>query len=124
MKVDSKPDLAAIEVAELNHYQIHTRTTAIYPAIAEAKYLYPVLGLASETGELVGKVKKIWRDDGGKLTDERRELLLEELGDVLWYVARLADELNIPLSKLAGRNLAKLKNRQIRSKLSGSGDHR
>ncbi len=64
------------------------------------------------------------RDDGGVLTDERRDALAAELGDVLWYVAQLATEAGLDLDEIADDNLAKLLSRQERGVLQGSGDTR
>jgi NTP pyrophosphatase (non-canonical NTP hydrolase) len=64
------------------------------------------------------------RDDGGTLTDERRQAMSKELGDVLWYVAQIATELGLDLDEVAQANLEKLLSRQRRGVLSGSGDDR
>ncbi len=64
------------------------------------------------------------RDDGGEVTSERREAMSKELGDVLWYVAQLATELDLDLEEIAQQNLEKLLSRQRRGVLSGSGDDR
>jgi NTP pyrophosphatase (non-canonical NTP hydrolase) len=58
------------------------------------------------------------------LTDERREALAAELGDVLWYLAQLATEAELDLEELAEANLAKLASRRERGALHGSGDTR
>lgn len=109
---------------DINSYQRDARTTAIYPGKGELTgLLYVALGLG-EVGELQGKVKKILRDDAGKLSNEKREELIAELGDVLWYVSQMASELDIALSAVAFRNLSKLRDRAERGKLQGSGDHR
>jgi NTP pyrophosphatase (non-canonical NTP hydrolase) len=68
--------------------------------------------------------KKAIRDDGGRVSDERRAAMAAELGDVLWYVAQLASELELELEQIAQANLAKLLSRQQRGVLSGSGDNR
>ena len=52
-------------------YQRQSRKTANYPSIGQI-YVYPTLGLTGESGEVAEKVKKIFRDDGGVLTPERR----------------------------------------------------
>lgn len=105
-------------------YQRGARTTAIYPGKGEGNWIYPALGLAGETGEICEKIKKCIRDDGGRMTDERRDLLRKELGDVLWYLATLATELGLDLQDVAEANLAKLARRQEAGTLRGDGDHR
>jgi NTP pyrophosphatase (non-canonical NTP hydrolase) len=107
---------------ELSDYQRLSRRTAVYPK--EAGLGYPTLGLAGEAGEVADQVKRIIRDDGGVLTRERRDALAGELGDVLWYLAQLATELDLDLDELAEANLEKLLSRQRRGVLSGSGASR
>lgn len=107
----------------LNEYQVATRETAVYPEIT-TNYMYPLLGLVGEVGELANKVKKVFRDDAGEITKERKAAIRDELGDVLWYLARTADELGFTLSEIGESNLARLKDRKKRSVISGSGDNR
>jgi NTP pyrophosphatase (non-canonical NTP hydrolase) len=107
---------------DLSEYQRESRRTAEYPR--EAWLAYPALGLAGEAGEVAEHAKKAIRDDDGKLSDERRAAMSKELGDVLWYVAQLASELNLSLDDIARQNLEKLFSRQARGVLSGSGDDR
>ena len=104
-------------------YQRGSRATAVYPDAGD-NLLYPTLGLCGEAGEVAEKVKKMVRDDGGELTPQRREALAGELGDVLWYVAQLATEAGLELGEVAEGNLAKLRSRQERAVLQGSGDDR
>lgn len=107
----------------LNEYQEHALETAVYPE--KYKVVYPALGLAGEAGETADKIKKVLRgDDGGVLTDEKRQAVAMEIGDVLWYCATLANDLGYDLDTIAQMNYAKLKSRQERGKLSGSGDNR
>jgi NTP pyrophosphatase (non-canonical NTP hydrolase) len=106
-----------------SEYQSRSRATAVYPD-AGSNIVYPALGLCGEAGETAEKVKKAIRDDGGTLTDERRDAIAAELGDVLWYVAQLATEAGLDLEQLAAANLEKLASRQRRSALHGSGDTR
>jgi NTP pyrophosphatase (non-canonical NTP hydrolase) len=108
---------------ELGDYQALSRRTATYPGAGD-NLVYPTLGLAGEAGEVAEKVKKLLRDDGGVLGDERRAALAAELGDVLWYVAQVATEAGLDLEQVAAANLAKLLSRQERGVLSGSGDER
>ena len=107
---------------ELREYQRQSRQTAEYPR--EAWLAYPALGLAGEAGEVAEHAKKAIRDDAGQITDERRAAIAGELGDVLWYTSQLASELGLELDAIARENLHKLRSRQRRGVLSGSGDNR
>lgn len=68
---------------------------------------YLALGLTGEAGEVADEVKKMYRDDCGVITSERRERLIEELGDVLWYVAAIATDIGADLNEIAVGNLLK-----------------
>jgi NTP pyrophosphatase (non-canonical NTP hydrolase) len=107
---------------ELSDYQRQSRRTAEYPR--EAWLAYPALGLAGEAGEVAEHAKKAIRDDGGTVGEQRRAAMSKELGDVLWYVAQLATELDLDLDQIATQNLEKLFSRQARGVLSGDGDDR
>lgn len=85
---------------------------------------YLGLQLASEAGEAVGKIAKSIRDDGNKITHERRRALMLELGDVLWYIAVIAKELYIPLENVAIANQIKRKTRIDNNTIHGEGDDR
>jgi NTP pyrophosphatase (non-canonical NTP hydrolase) len=108
---------------DFSEYQALSRRTATYPQVGD-DMTYPALGLCGEAGEVAEKVKKTIRDDGGVLTDERRDALARELGDVLWYTAQLATEAGLDLERIAQDNLDKLLSRQERGVLRGSGDDR
>lgn len=73
------------------------------------------LGLAGESGEFADHVKKILYHDQ-TLTDERREKMEKELGDILWYVNLAARALEIPLVVLANENIVKLAERHPEGK--------
>jgi len=107
---------------DFNTYQDDAVKTAIYPDTH--KILYPALGMAGEAGEVANKVKKIIRDGQGNLPDDWRDQLAGEIGDVLWYCAALARDINMPLALIAAQNRDKLKARQQKGTLSGSGDTR
>lgn len=109
---------------DFDEYQKMTRKTAIYPQMGLTPILYTSLGLASEAGEVAGKVKRIIRDDESKPSKERCDEIKAELGDVLWYCARLADELEISLSDVANGNIEKLLDRLDRNVIKGEGDIR
>jgi NTP pyrophosphatase (non-canonical NTP hydrolase) len=104
-------------------YQIEARKTAIYPNM-DNNFIYPALGLVGEAGEIAEKIKKVIRDDNYVITEEKRAEITKELGDVLWYIANLSKELGISMEDVASANLAKLKSRQERDMLHGSGDNR
>ena len=107
----------AANLIEMDEYQNKARKYAIYQK--QYRIVYPTLGLSSEVGEVADKIKK-WIRDG----DTNKEDLAKELGDVLWYVAMIAEDLGYPLSDIALMNLDKLENRKKRGKLRGSGDNR
>ena len=85
---------------------------------------YPTLGLCNETGELAGKIKKIFRDKEGKISEEDRQALKGELGDILWYFTQIATNLGLTLEEIAESNLIKIYSRLERGVIGGSGDNR
>jgi len=107
---------------DFNEYQREARATAIYPI--QYALMYPALGLCGEAGEVAEKVKKIFRDDNGEMTEARKEAIKKELGDCLWYIANLAHDCALDLQDIADANIVKLKSRQERGMLKGSGDTR
>jgi NTP pyrophosphatase (non-canonical NTP hydrolase) len=102
---------------KLSDYQIFTRSTAIYPKHRILEYLG--LGIASEAGEIAGKIKKQIRDDV-----DLKDQIRAELGDVFWYACRLCDELGFDAEDVIEENKKKLEDRQKRNVLGGSGDNR
>ena len=79
-----------------NEYQGLALKTAIYPNIG-SNIIYPTLGLAGEAGEVSELVKKMIRDENGRMSPERKEKLKKELGDVLWYISIIAYEAGLSL---------------------------
>ena len=102
---------------KMNDYQQQAVETAIYPSTAQVTY--PAMGLANAAGAVLGTVTKIIRDG-----TFNRDDIADELGDVLWYAAALARDLNTDLSAIAQRYLDKLASRKERGTLKGSGDKR
>lgn len=105
----------------LNDYQNEAQTTAIYKT--EDPIAYLLLGLTGEAGEMANKYKKVIRGDkefDGKVKTD----LLNELGDVMWYVAMLATELDSNLSAVAIANIVKLRKRKETNAIKGDGDER
>jgi NTP pyrophosphatase (non-canonical NTP hydrolase) len=103
-------------------YQRAALGTAIYAE--RHRVTYPALGLASEAGEVAGKIKKVLRDQDGDFERAPLDVIKDELGDVLWYVAVLAADLGLSLDEIAADNLAKLAARSARGTIGGAGDVR
>ncbi len=104
-------------------YQRESQKTAKYPVVG-LPFVYPALGLAGETGEVLEKVKKIFRDNNSAITEEQRHEIAKEMGDVLWYLAQLATTLDVSLEDVARMNMEKILSRLERDKLHGNGDNR
>ena len=77
------------------------------------------LGLVGEAGEFAEKIKKVYRDN---VMDNAA--ILNELGDVLFYVTALANYFGSSLQQVMEMNIAKLNDRKQRGVISGSGDTR
>lgn len=107
---------------QANEYQQKTISTAIYPEAgtgSDMEIFYLSLGLTSEAGEIAGKVKKYIRD--GKLDPGA---MAYELGDVMYYIARLAEAMGYSLEDIMEINHNKLQKRLENGTLRGSGDVR
>ena len=93
---------------EFNHYQNETRRTAGKPKTEGVPEIVVLaLGLTGEAGEAADILKKHF----GHGHDLDKQKVAKELGDVLWYVARMADELGFKLSEVAEMNVEKLRAR-------------
>jgi NTP pyrophosphatase (non-canonical NTP hydrolase) len=106
-----------------NEYQEKARGTAIYPNLGNNIY-YPTLGLCGESGEVAEKIKKVMRDNNGIISEEKKEEIKKEIGDVLWYIASLCSELGFTMEEAAKANIEKLYSRKERGVIKGSGDNR
>lgn len=100
---------------DFNQYQKNAKETDLGHPL---NYYY--LGLAEESGEVAGLRKRFLRDEG----NTNYTTLTKELGDVLWYLAMLADRYNIDLDDVAKLNLIKLMDRKKRGTITGKGDDR
>jgi NTP pyrophosphatase (non-canonical NTP hydrolase) len=112
-----------MKLENFNEYQRESRKTWNVISM-DHPIVYPTMGLANEVGEVAGKIKKIFRDKGGKIAEEDRQALKGELGDVLWYLTQICTELNLTLEEVAEANLAKLFSRLERDRIRGDGDNR
>ncbi|HEX4799161.1 MAG TPA: nucleoside triphosphate pyrophosphohydrolase family protein [Candidatus Paceibacterota bacterium] len=112
---------------DFNTYQKKVQETAIYQNVGH-NFVYPALGLAGETGEVVEKIKKLIRDndtyDAAVVDVEKRAEIQKEMGDVLWYLAQLSTEFGMSFEDVAQMNIEKLASRKERGVLHGSGDNR
>lgn len=139
----TKDDVVAMRYGNstFDKYQNLATSSANYPGKGTALGVIYLAGkLNSEAGEMSGQVFKAMRDDGfmqpwntydmkgnrtsiyDNLAPERRRKVVDELGDVLWYVAALAAELGLSLSDVAIGNLEKLADRTERGTLQGDGE--
>ena len=74
--------------------------------------LYLAAALCGESGELANELKKVFRDDDGMITDERKHAILSEMGDVLWYLYALLDLLDVKMVEVKQLNITKITNRK------------
>ena len=117
----------------LNQYQEWAKSTAIYEDQGEqGGLIYAIMGMVGEAGELANEMKKVLRDDNTTthkrsdmsraakyLTRDRRDKMVLELGDVLWYIAAVARELDATLSDVALANTIKLMARMAQNTVHG-----
>ena len=107
---------------DFNQYNILASKVILYPR--EIAPLYLALGVNGEAGELGEKVKKVYRDKFGKFDNESILEIQKEVGDTLWYLNRLSEELGFTLESAAILNIQKIQDRINRDVLRSSGDNR
>ncbi len=105
----------------LDEYQEEALATAVYGQ--DDAIGYCTLGLVGEAGEIANKYKKVLRGDK-ELTPELKKEIAKEIGDVLWYIAALSNELGFTLDTVAQMNIKKLKSRRANNTIMGDGDNR
>lgn len=106
-----------------DEYQKKALRTARDPREKD-EFFHLVLGLVGESAEVAEKVKKWIRDQDSDMTKLNLEDIKKELGDVLWYIAVLAEFLDLSIDDIAKLNIEKLASRNRRGTLNGSGDNR
>lgn len=107
-----------------DEYQKQAITTNLSKEDKLLEIMQQVLGLADEAGEVLAIFKKWIRDNNADFSQLDIDNVKKEMGDILWYIAVVADDLGISFDDLARANLEKLASRKLRSVLSGSGDNR
>lgn len=119
-----------------NQYQEFTRSLAVYnedvSLFVDAgttevglSFMYPVLALAEEAGEVAGKVAKYVRKSKTELNYSKlRKDVLKELGDVAYQLSETARQFGLTLQEVIDANVEKLTDRQERGVLVGEGDDR
>lgn len=91
----------------LDEYQGYAERTINRDLSDDDLIINSALGMAGEAGEVADRVKK-WQYQGHTFD---RDGLINEAGDLLWYIAQLATALGMPLSEIAASNIRKLKAR-------------
>jgi len=105
-------------------YQESSIKTDKGTVIKDSAIAYYALGLVDEAGEVAGKVKKLYRDYDGQLTEEYKKEIAKELGDVIWYLSQMCTKLGLSMEEVAQMNIDKLYSRLERNKITGDGDNR
>jgi len=116
--------LAEFGLVTFEAYQAKAQATALPPPDEIPALFWWASAVNGEAGELLEKVKKVYRDHKGETTPDMYQKIVKEMGDVLWYLSAVASALNIKLSDVAGYNLAKLQDREQRGVIQGEGDNR
>lgn len=110
---------------DFNEYQnLAARTGHFDKDDFEYQIMYTSMGLAGESGELIEKIKKVIRNDKGVMSEEKRDLIRLEIGDVLWYLSQISRILGISFQDAAEANIRKLEDRVARNVLLSEGDTR
>lgn len=110
---------------DFSEYQKKSRKHAFYPdQNSEKSFKYLVFGITGEAGELAEHFKHALRDEGDKLSIERKEKIVKELADILWYLANICTELGVNFNEIPKIGLRKIKERLKRGTLKGEGDSR
>src|SRR6266513_2985664 len=100
---------------KLREYQLEALKTDQVPGNRKdrdgAGIMVPLLGLAGEAGTLLTEYKKWLRE--GACYQIFKERVVEELGDILWYIANIASKEELDLDVIAAENLRKAKSRWL-----------
>jgi NTP pyrophosphatase (non-canonical NTP hydrolase) len=100
-------ELKRVNQVGFGRYQSDAARTMSSHGLTKESLAIAGLGLTGEAGEVADLVKK----HVGHGHELNRERLLEEAGDVLWYLAMLCTLLEADLGTVAAANIEKLKKR-------------
>ena len=111
---------------DFDEYQLKAAESDTYEKcdFNQPGFIEKILGLSGEAGEVTDKFKKILRDKNGVISAEDKEAMVKELGDVMWYIASISRYMDVPMSEVAKKNIAKLQDRLKRGTVHGEGDNR
>ena len=96
---------------------------AMSTRLESANLLYVLMGLVGEVGEVYSLLAKGIRD-GVEDEEAFKDKVKKELGDVLWFVAAICEDMDYTMDECAEAVVKKLKDRKERGVLGGSGDER
>jgi NTP pyrophosphatase (non-canonical NTP hydrolase) len=126
----------------LKEYQKFALSTAVYPKIyvlknptrdqlkrckvtgvelVDSSWIYPLIGLIGEAGELANIMKKVIRDKQFMISHEIKDKIISEKGDISWYDTILDYELDIDPDEKIDYNINKLSNRMAQNKIHDDG---
>ena len=111
-------------MTDIDDYQAETNDQRLHFPKFDHDIVYPALGLSGEVGEFNEKVKKIFRDKNGQISETDRQALKLELGDIMWNLVVCAQTLGFKMSDVLEANLKKCESRRRRGKVKGDGDNR
>jgi NTP pyrophosphatase (non-canonical NTP hydrolase) len=121
-KLEEKPDHLTFN--DYDKFSATTDQSNQDPAVINPPWLYYLVKLQGEIGELSEKIGKVFRDQAGVFSNEDRRLICLEIGDILWYLTRLAAAFGFGIGYVAARNIIKLAARLEQNKIHGQGDER
>lgn len=110
------------EINNLSDYERIAMSTKV--GWNKNEILYPLIGMCGETGEVADKIKKVLRDKNGKFSESDSLEILKEIGDTLWYMTALCQDLGYTLKDAANINLEKVTKRREDNTIHGEGDNR
>ena len=88
------------------HYQLLARRTQNTELSTEDKRKHAVFGLCSEAGEIASLFQHVYQ--GAEVSKEK---VIDECGDLCWFLCELLDTYNTPIMEVFKRNIAKLSTR-------------